>query len=84
MLLFNLWQKVDSKEGRNMKWTPTMVKLENPVFVPNLDPNIDNPDQFVEDYVSNLTKIPMDLSKPLWELHLLNIKTSDAEAVRVF
>ena len=67
-----------------MKWTPTMVKLENPVFVPNLDPNIDNPDQFVEDYVSNLTKIPMDPSKPLWELHLLNIKTSDAEAVGVF
>ncbi|KAK4571285.1 hypothetical protein RGQ29_029905 [Quercus rubra] len=75
---------VDSKEGRNMKWTPTTVKLENHVFVPNLDPNIDHPDQFVEDYVSNLTKTPMDLSKPLWELHLLNIKTSDAEAVGVF
>ena len=67
-----------------MKWTSTTVKLKNPVFVPNLDPNIDHPDQFVEDYVSNLTKIPMDLSKPLWELHLLNIKTSDAEAVGVF
>ena len=67
-----------------MKWTPTTVKLENHVFVPNLDPNIDHPDQFVEDYVSNLTKTPMDLSKPLWELHLLNIKTSDAEAVGVF
>lgn len=75
---------VDGKEGRNMKWTPTTVKLENHVFVPNLDPNIDHPDQFVEDYVSNLTKTPMDLSKPLWELHLLNVKTSDAEAVGVF
>ncbi|KAM4076146.1 hypothetical protein ACJW30_12G041000 [Castanea mollissima] len=67
-----------------MKWTPTTVKLENHVFVPNLDPSIDHPNQFVEDYVSNLTKIPMDLSKPLWELHLLNIKTLDAEAVGVF
>ncbi|KAM4076148.1 hypothetical protein ACJW30_12G041100 [Castanea mollissima] len=75
---------VGSKEGRNMKWTPTTVKLENHVFVPNLDPNIDHPDQFVEDYVSNLTKTPMDLSKPLWEIHLLNVKTSDAEAVGVF
>ncbi|KAM4068793.1 hypothetical protein ACB094_12G039500 [Castanea mollissima] len=75
---------LDSKEGRNMKWTPTTVKLENHVFVPNLDPSIDHPNQFVEDYVSNLTKIPMDLSKPLWELHLLNIKTLDAEAVGVF
>ncbi|KAF3970824.1 hypothetical protein CMV_005526 [Castanea mollissima] len=67
-----------------MKWTPTTVKLENHVFVPNLDPNIDHPDQFVEDYVSNLTKTPMDLSKPLWEIHLLNVKTLDAEAVGVF
>ncbi|GMY39738.1 O-acyltransferase WSD1-like [Fagus crenata] len=76
--------KVDEKEGRNMKWTRTTVKLENHVIVPNLDPDIKNPDQFVEDYVSNLTKNAMDMSQPLWELHLLNIKTSDAEAVGVF
>ena len=67
-----------------MKWTRTTVKLENHVIVPNLDPDIKNPDQFVEDYVSNLTKNAMDMSQPLWELHLLNIKTSDAEAVGVF
>jgi hypothetical protein len=77
-------QKVDEKEGRNMKWTRTTVRLENHVIVPNLDPDIKNPDQFVEDYVSNLTKNAMDMSQPLWELHLLNIKTSDAEAVGVF
>ncbi|GMY07436.1 wax ester synthase/diacylglycerol acyltransferase 11-like isoform X2 [Fagus crenata] len=76
--------KVDKKEGRNMKWTRTTVRLENHVIVPNLDPDIKNPDQFVEDYVSNLTKNAMDMSQPLWELHLLNIKTSDAEAVGVF
>ncbi|XP_041015032.1 O-acyltransferase WSD1-like [Juglans microcarpa x Juglans regia] len=60
------------------------VNLEDHVIVPELDPNIDFPDRFVEDYVSNLTRTPLDLSKPLWELHLLNIKTSDAEAVAVF
>uniref|UniRef100_A0A2N9H7R3 O-acyltransferase WSD1 C-terminal domain-containing protein n=1 Tax=Fagus sylvatica TaxID=28930 RepID=A0A2N9H7R3_FAGSY len=76
--------KVDEKEGRNMKWTRTTVRLENHVIVPNLDPDIKNSDQFVEDYVSNLTKNAMDMSQPLWELHLLNIKTSDAEAVGVF
>ncbi|GMY07442.1 O-acyltransferase WSD1-like [Fagus crenata] len=75
---------VDEKEGRNMKWTRTTVKLENHVIVPNLDPDIKNPDQFVEDYVSNLTKNAMDMSQPSWELHLLNIKTSDAGAVGVF
>ncbi|KAL0721157.1 hypothetical protein Bca4012_035756 [Brassica carinata] len=28
-------------------------------------------------------KIPLDTSRPLWELHLLDLKTSDAEAVAV-
>ncbi|XP_050251517.1 wax ester synthase/diacylglycerol acyltransferase 5-like isoform X2 [Quercus robur] len=66
------------------RWTKTIVNLEDHVIVPDLDPNIDFADQFVEDYISDLTTKPMDLSKPLWELHLLNIKTSDAEAVGVF
>ena len=66
-----------------MKWTWT-VELENYVIVPNLDPYIENPDQFVEDHVLNLTKTTMDLSQPLWELHLLNIKTSNAEQLEFF
>ena len=67
-----------------MKWTPTTIELENHVIVPNLDPYIENPDQFVEDHVLNLTKNAMDLSQPLWELHLLNIKTSYAEQLECF
>ncbi|KAG2700728.1 hypothetical protein I3843_06G010300 [Carya illinoinensis] len=69
---------------KNKKWTQTKVNLEDHVIVPELDPKIDFPDRFVEDYVSNVTRTPLDLSKPLWELHILNIKTSDAEAVGVF
>ncbi|RVW37682.1 hypothetical protein VitviT2T_023739 [Vitis vinifera] len=41
-------------------------------------------DKYVEDYICNLTKTTLDFSKPLWDLHLLNVKTSDAEAVAVF
>ena len=41
-------------------------------------------DKYVEDYICNLTKTTLDFSKPLWDLHLLNVKTSDAEAVTVF
>ncbi|KAE8077680.1 hypothetical protein FH972_016220 [Carpinus fangiana] len=66
------------------KWRRTTVNLEDHVIIPDLDPEVDFPDQFLEDYISNLTRNPMDLSKPLWELHLLNMKTSDAEAVGVF
>ncbi|PQQ04233.1 O-acyltransferase WSD1-like [Prunus yedoensis var. nudiflora] len=73
----------DSKGGKK-RWIRVSVNEEDHVFVPNLDSNIDHPDQFVEDYISNLTTAPLDLSKPLWEVHLLNIKTSYAEAVAVF
>ncbi|KAK7260401.1 hypothetical protein RIF29_26416 [Crotalaria pallida] len=72
------------KKGRKSRWIPTTVNLDNHVIVPEIDSNIEFPDRFVEDYTSNITKIPLDLSKPLWELHLLNIKTSDAEAVAIF
>ncbi|GAB4826224.1 hypothetical protein Ancab_009089 [Ancistrocladus abbreviatus] len=75
---------MNDKKGEEPRWVQTNVNLENHVIVPELDPNMDSSDQFVEDYVSNLTTIPMDISKPLWELHLLNIKTSHARAVGVF
>lgn len=71
-------------DGRKMKWNPTTVNLEDHIIVPNLDADIESPDQFIEDYISHLTTIPMDLSKPLWELHIINLKTSDAEAIWVF
>ncbi|XP_061356172.1 wax ester synthase/diacylglycerol acyltransferase 11 isoform X2 [Gastrolobium bilobum] len=72
------------KKGRKTRWTQTTVDLDNHVIVPEIDSKIEFPDRFIEDYISNVTKTPLDLSKPLWELHLLNIKTSDAEAVAIF
>ncbi|KAK9279245.1 hypothetical protein L1049_012923 [Liquidambar formosana] len=45
---------------------------------------MDSPEKFVEDYISNLSKTTIDKSKPLWDLHLLNVKTSEAEAVGIF
>ncbi|KAJ0024009.1 hypothetical protein Pint_07653 [Pistacia integerrima] len=46
-----------------------------------LDPNnIESPDKFV----SNLTKTGIKMSMPVWDLHLLNLRTSDAESVAVF
>lgn len=72
-----------SREGKK-RWVPTKVNLDDHIIVPKLDPNMDFPDQFLEDYVTELTQKSMDTSKPLWELHLLNVKTSDAEAVGVF
>ncbi|KAG2332710.1 hypothetical protein Bca4012_017725 [Brassica carinata] len=65
------------------KWIPTTVKVEDHVIVPDIDPNIENPDQFLEDYTTNMALSPMDKSKPLWEFHLLQLKTSYAGSVAV-
>ncbi|KAH0938376.1 hypothetical protein HID58_005837 [Brassica napus] len=69
--------------GKKAKWIPTKVKAEDHVVVPDIDPTIQNPDQFLEDYTSNMVFSPIDMSKPLWEMHILNMKTSDAESFLV-
>ena len=67
-----------------MKWRRTKVDVDKHIINPDLDPNIDSPDQFVEDYLTNLTEIPLNPNKPLWELHLLNLKTSNASSIGIF
>ncbi|CAM8962422.1 unnamed protein product [Rhodiola kirilowii] len=73
----------DEKDGRR-RWVRTTVNLENHVVVPSLDPDMDSPDEFVEDYISEMTRSSMDISIPLWELHILKVKTSNANAIGVF
>lgn len=68
-----------------MKWVRTEVDLDKHVIVPDIDPNMQtSPDEFVENYIYNLTKTSLDKSKPLWEVHVINLQTSDAEGVGVF
>ncbi|KAJ0024712.1 hypothetical protein Pint_07630 [Pistacia integerrima] len=81
---FSSLQVVDEMYGGRLIWVPTEVNLDNHVIVPELDPdNIDSPDKFVEDYISNLSKNKIKMSMPMWDLHLLNVKTSEAESVSV-
>ncbi|XP_010503567.1 PREDICTED: O-acyltransferase WSD1-like [Camelina sativa] len=73
------------RQWTNQRWVRTDVVVEEHVIVPEIKPqNIENTDAFLEDYVSDLMKIPLDTSRPLWELHILDLKTSDAENVAVF
>lgn len=69
------------------RWRRTStVDVDNHVYEVDLDPdlNMESSDEFVENYASNLSKIPMDFTKPLWEIHILNVKTSDATATVLF
>ncbi|OAY49015.1 wax ester synthase/diacylglycerol acyltransferase 11 [Manihot esculenta] len=81
---FSSLQVIDKKNNKEMKWVRTEVDLDKHVLVPELDESIEAPDRFIEDYISSLTKTIINRSQPLWDLHLLNLKTSDAEAIGVF
>ncbi|KAI3416771.1 Diacylglycerol O-acyltransferase, partial [Psidium guajava] len=81
---FSSVQVEDEKEKGKFRWVPTKVDLEKHIIVPEIEPGMDSPDQFVEDYVSNLSKTTISRTQPLWDIHILNVKTSDAEAVGVF
>eukprot|EP00258_Populus_trichocarpa_P032374 XP_024448393.1 O-acyltransferase WSD1-like isoform X1 [Populus trichocarpa] len=80
---FSSLQVPDEKNGGQLKWVRTEVDLDNHVKFPTIDPNMDFPDMYVEDYVSNLSKTKIRMSIPMWDLHLLNIKTSNAESVGI-
>ncbi|CAH1432771.1 unnamed protein product [Lactuca virosa] len=76
--------QVFDKENGSMKWIPTHVNIDDHVIIAKLDHNMESPDKFVEDYISNLSGSPIENTKPLWDLHILDIKTSEAEGICVF
>ena len=77
--------ELTSQAEDGARWIKTQVNVEDHVFVPDIDPDEigDQGDKFVEDYISRLTMLPLDRSRPLWDIHILNVKTSDAEAIGV-
>ncbi|KAF5811504.1 putative transferase [Helianthus annuus] len=74
---FSSLQVVDDKNGGIMKWVPTNVNLDNHIIIPNIPQTLETPDKFLEEYLYNLSKTSIDSSQPMWDLHLLNLKTSD-------
>lgn len=70
-------------DRQEQKWVRTKVVAENHVIIPKIELENTNSDAFLESYVSDLTTIPLDTSKPLWEVHLLDLITSDAQNVVV-
>uniref|UniRef100_A0A453FD06 diacylglycerol O-acyltransferase n=1 Tax=Aegilops tauschii subsp. strangulata TaxID=200361 RepID=A0A453FD06_AEGTS len=73
------------EEDATPKWVRTTVDLDDHVIVPDLEPTgtSADPDRALENYVSSLSTLPMDHSRPLWELHVLDFPTSDAAAALV-
>ncbi|KAJ6762172.1 O-ACYLTRANSFERASE WSD1-LIKE [Salix koriyanagi] len=81
---FSCLQVADEKNGGQLKWVRTEVDLDNHVKVPSPDLNqVESADMYVEDYVSNLSRTKISMSIPMWDLHILNIRTSKAESVGI-
>ncbi|KAL9250232.1 Wax ester synthase/diacylglycerol acyltransferase 11-like protein [Drosera capensis] len=76
--------ELDTENGKKPRWVLTKVNLDDHVIVPDVDPDTKNLDRFIEDYATDLSSRPFDLSKPLWEFHVLRIKPSNAEAIGFF
>ncbi|XP_008793154.2 O-acyltransferase WSD1-like isoform X2 [Phoenix dactylifera] len=79
------FSSIQVSDEKKLRWVRTKVNVEDHVIVPDLDPDAAsvNPDKVVEDYVAALSGAPMDHSRPLWELHILNVATAEAAAVAV-
>ncbi|KAF8097712.1 hypothetical protein N665_0283s0016 [Sinapis alba] len=78
--------KSGNNKRQEQRWVQTNVVAEDHVVIPKIEMhNIENAnaDAFLDSYVSDLTTIPLDTSKPLWEVHLLDLRTSDAENVAI-
>lgn len=81
---------MDQKPGKQMKmkWVRTEVDMEKHIVTPFIDPStkasVESADKFLEEYIHHLTKTKLDSSRPLWDLHLLNLRTSEAESVGIF
>jgi hypothetical protein len=73
-------------DGPEPRWVRTTVNLDDHLIVPDLDGAAisADADRVLEDYVASLSTLPMDQSRPLWEIHILNFPTSEAASAAVF
>ncbi|GJN40107.1 hypothetical protein PR202_gb29276 [Eleusine coracana subsp. coracana] len=63
------------------------MDLDNHVIVQDLDPTAaleSSADELLEDYLASLSTLPMDNSRPLWDVHVLDFPTSEAAASLAF
>ncbi|KAF3631075.1 putative clustered mitochondria protein -like protein isoform X1 [Capsicum annuum] len=67
-----------------IRWVPTTVNIDDHIILPQIAHNNMDTDKLVEQYISNLSTTTIDMSKPLWDFHVLNMKTSQAEATSIF
>lgn len=79
--LFSCIMKEDDRGV--LRWQKTTVNIDEHTFIAEFPPGEESYDAWVDNYISGLARSPFDPSRPLWELHFLNYKTSKAGATMV-
>jgi len=67
-----------------LRWEKTEVNVNDHVFVPQFPPGLAEYDEYVNDYISDMHLRRLPPTRPLWEFHFLNYKTSKAAATSLF
>ncbi|KAH9331052.1 hypothetical protein KI387_003160, partial [Taxus chinensis] len=71
------------KDNGVVQWKKTEVNVDDHVFVPQFPPHLTSYDEYVEEYVSDMHLRKLSPSRPLWEFHFLNYKTTNGEAIMI-
>ncbi|GLJ40922.1 hypothetical protein SUGI_0846570 [Cryptomeria japonica] len=74
---------VTKNEKGVLQWQTTEVNIDDHVFLPEFPAGHMVYDKFVEDYISDMHIRKLPLSRPLWEFHILNYKTTTAESTLI-
>ncbi|KAJ7527576.1 hypothetical protein O6H91_16G061500 [Diphasiastrum complanatum] len=72
-------------ENGSKYWVRTKVNIDDHIVVPPASAINPESSNKIEDYAAELAlALPFDQSRPLWELHILNVKSADAAASAIF
>ena len=75
-----LWMQKRCRK-RHQQWIRKDLDIDNHVIVPNISVSYTQGFDFVEKYAASLaTALSLDSSLPLWQIHVLNYKSVEAEA----
>lgn len=66
-----------------LRWQKRTVNIDDHIFIPEFPQGEELYDTGVDEYISKLALKPFDQSRPLWEFHILNYKTTTAGATMV-
>ncbi|KAG4925803.1 hypothetical protein JHK87_051343 [Glycine soja] len=76
---------VQDKDGEK-RWKQVAVNLKDHVKIPTFPEGktVETYDKYFQDYLSSIAMEQLPQSRPLWDIHIINHRTSDASSTIIF